>query len=165
VILGVLCPLESKNMNPYALPTVALQQALRPERMTRKNPSRFLLYPLAAVCISLFLAAAYRYQISGFKLTTVHFLDAGIQILIGLFGTSAFFLANRQLSKTTRRFTIFWSISAIIVLAISMFVDRLPTSIQELSLIVAFFATFLMVGFLAFRSDPREPILVSESKT
>ena len=155
-------------MNPYASPTSAFKQTLRPSQMAPRNPSRFLLYPLSAICISLFLAAGYRYLSNGFKFRTVYFLDAGIQTLIGLFGISAFLLAHRRLSNTTRRYTMVWSITAVSVLAISMFIDRLPSSVQELFLIVATFAIFLMVGALAFRSSPRELAFsqsVSESKT
>lgn len=160
--------MEPKDLNPYAPSTTAFQRSPLPSQIGRGNPARFLLYPLAAICISLFLAAGYRYLISGFEFRMAHFLDAGIQILIGLFGISAFLLARRRLSIATRRFTIVWSIAAVSVLTISMFVDRLPSSVLELFLIVSTFTVFLLVGFLAFRSCPQKDALsqsVSESST
>lgn len=160
--------MERKDLNPYAPSTIAFQRSPHPSQLARRNPSRFLLYPLAAICISLFNAAGYRYLINGFQFRTAHVFDAGIQILIGLFGISAFLLARRRLSIATRRFTMVWSIAAVSVLTIGMFVDRLPSSVPEIFLIVFTFSVFLLVGFLAFRSCPREHALsqsVSESST
>ena len=84
-----------RNMNPYAPPTFALPQTPQPQRIDLKNPARFLLYPLAAICIFFSLTMGARYLLNGFKFRTVDFLNAGLGVLEVLFGISAFLLATR----------------------------------------------------------------------
>jgi predicted membrane channel-forming protein YqfA (hemolysin III family) len=144
-------------MNPYAPPIVALPQSPQPRNVSLKNPARFLLYPLAALCTFLTLAHGWRVWRSGFQFRTAEFLNAGIYLLIALFGITAFFLGARKLSKNTRVFTILWSFAAASIIVISLFFDP-PTSIQELILILVIGSILLLVAILAFRGAPNDSL-------
>ena len=96
-------------MNPYAPPTVAMAASPEPSQVSLKNPARFLLYPLAALCILFFIAMEWHHWHNSFKFRTVDFLNAGAGALIGLFGFTALVLGSRKLSKNTRVLTMLWS--------------------------------------------------------
>jgi hypothetical protein len=144
-----------RNMNPYAPPTSSLPQTPQPQRVDLKNPSRFLLYPLAAICIFFSLTTGAFFLLNGFKFRAAHFLNAGIGVLEVLFGISAFLLASRNLSKKTRFFTILWSFAAVSLLAVGVYFDP-PSSIQELVLILVIGSILLLVGLLAYLAVARE---------
>ena len=140
-------------MNPYAPPIVEQQPSPQVRKGSLKNPARFLLYPLAGLCILFFLAMGWQYLQNGFGFTTVDFLNAGAGSLMGLFGISALFLGVRKLSKNTRLWTILWSAAAFSILGISLFFEP-PGSIQDFVLISAVGSILLVIAFLAFRSLP-----------
>ena len=149
-------------MNPYAPPLVAIPQSQEPRKVSLKNPARFLLYPLAALCIFFCLAMGWQYLQNGFDFRTVDFLNAGAGLLIGLFGITAFFLAAKKLSKNTRLLTILWSFAAVSIFVISMFFEP-PASIQDLILVLVTGSILLLVAILAFRSMPQASLLPDAS--
>jgi hypothetical protein len=140
-------------MNPYAPPTIELQQSPQPRKASHKNPARFVLYPLGALCILFSLALGWQYLRDGFAFKTVDFLNAGAGLLMGLIGMIAFILGALTLSKSTRMYTIVWSFVAVSILVISMLFEP-PTSIQDLTLILLTGSVLLLVLILAFRSVP-----------
>ncbi len=144
-------------MNPYAPSIVAKETSSKPGKGSLKNPARFLLYPLAALCIFFFLAIVWQYTKNGFKFKAVEFLNAGAGLLVGLFGFSGFFLGAMQLSKNTRVLTIIWSFAAVSILVISMFFEP-PASIHDLNLILLTGSILLLVAILAFRSVPQDTL-------
>jgi hypothetical protein len=144
-------------MNPYTPPAIAIPQDPT-VRVVVKNPARFLLFPLGAICIYFSITTGARYLLYGFRFRTVDFLNAGIGVLEVLFGISAFLLATRELSKKTRAFTIIWSLAAVSMLATGVFFNP-PSSIQDLILIIVSGSIFLLVGFLAFRKAAQGPTL------
>ena len=149
-------------MNPYAPPLVAIPQSQEPRKVSLKNPARFLLYPLAALCIFFCLAMGWQYLQDGFDFKTVDFLNAGTGLQIGLFGITAFLLAAKKLSKNTRLLTILWSFAAVSILVISMFFEP-PASIPDLILILVTGSILLLVAILAFRSLPQASSLPDAS--
>ena len=144
-------------MNPYAPPIVALPKASELGKVSLKNPARFLLYPLAALCIFFFLAMVWQFWQNGFKFRTAYFLNAGAALLICLFGITAFYLAAKKLSTNTRLLTILWSFAAVSILVISIFFEP-PASIADLNLILVTGSILLLVAILAFRSVPQSDL-------
>lgn len=149
-------------MNPYSPPMVATPKSQEPRRGSVRNPARIILYPLAALFILLSLATGWRFLENGFQFRTVDFLNAGIGLLIGMFGTTAFFLGARKLSKKTRVLTIVWSFAIVSILVISMFFDP-PASIQDVILFLVFGSIFLLVAILAFRSVPQGDLMTDNN--
>jgi hypothetical protein len=150
-------------MNPYAPPLVAIPPSQEPRKVSLKNPARFLLYPLGALCSLFCLAMGWQYLQDGFEFTTVDFLNAGAGLLIGLFGITAFFLAAKKLSKSTRLFSILWSFAAVSILVISMFFEP-PASIQDFILVLVTGSILLLVAFLAVRSEPQSSFVPDASE-
>ena len=151
-------------MNPYSPPIVATPKTQESRRGSLKNPARILLYPLAALFVLLSLATGWRFLQNGFQFRTVDFLNAGIGLLIGLFGTTAFFLGAKKLSKKTRVLTIVWSFATVSILVISMFFDP-PASIRDVILIFVTGSILLLVAILAFRSVPQGDLVTDHNDT
>lgn len=144
-------------MNPYAPPTVPMAASPEPSEVSLKNPARFLLYPLAALCILFFIAMEWHHWHNSFKFRIVDFLNAGAGALIGLFGFTALVLGSRKLSKNTRVLTMLWSVAGGSILVISMFFEP-PASLQDFLLISLTGAILLLVAILAFRSVPQRSL-------
>jgi len=146
-------------MNPYAAPTIEQLHAPQPKKLSLRNPARFLLYPLALLCVGFSLLMAWQYVQNGFEYTKrAEYLNAGAGLLVASFGISAFFLAARQLTKNTRICTIIWSTVAFAILLVSLYFEP-PASIGDISIFVVAAAILLLIAFLAFRRKIADPQL------
>ena len=65
-------------MNPYAAPTIEQLHASQPKKLSLRNPARFLLYPLALLCVGFSLLMAWQYVQTGFDYRKkAEYLNAG----------------------------------------------------------------------------------------
>ncbi len=146
-------------MNPYAAPTIFQLDSSQSKRLSLRNPARFLLYPLALLCVGFSLLMAWQYVQTGFDYRNeADYLNAGACLLVASFGISAFFLAARQLTKNTRNCTIIWSSAAFAILLVSLFFEP-PASIGDISIFVVAAAILLLIAILAFRRKIADPQL------
>ena len=146
-------------MNPYAAPTIEQLHASQPKKLSLRNPARFLLYPLALLCVGFSLLMAWQYVQTGFDYRKkAEYLNAGAGLLVAIFGISAFFLAARQLTKNTRTCTIIWSSVAFAILLVSLYFEP-PASIGDISIFVVAAAILLLIAILAFRRKIADPQL------
>ena len=146
-------------MNPYAPPTIEQLHAYQPKKLSLRNPARFLLYPLALLCVGFSLLMAWQYVQTGFDYgSEAEYVNAGAVLLVASFGISAFFLAARQLTKNTRTCTIIWSSAALAILLVSLYFEP-PASIWDISILVVAAAILLLIAFLAFRRKIADPQL------
>ena len=145
-------------MNPYAPPGIEQLEVSQSKKLSLRNPARFLLYPLALLCVGFSLLMALQYVQTGFDYRNkAEYLEAGAGLLVASFGISAFFLAARQLTKNTRICKIIWSAVAFAILLVSLYFEP-PASIGDISIFVVAAAILLVIAFLAFRrkiADPR----------
>ena len=117
-------------MNPYQPPSSIASGRRTFPKIQRRNPARFVLYPLAAICIFLCMGMASQFLRDGFPNRTPEYLNAGTALLMGMLGGTALFLAVTSLSRMTRVLTVCWSFITLSLLATSLIFER-PQSILE----------------------------------
>ena len=146
-------------MNPYAAPGIEKLEVSQSKKLSLRNPARFLLYPLALLCVGFSLLMALQYVQTGFDYRNkTEYLEAVAGLLVASFGISAFFLAARQLTKNTRTCTIIWSSAAFAILVVSLYFQP-PASIGDLSILIVAAAILLLIAILAFRRKIADPQL------
>jgi predicted membrane channel-forming protein YqfA (hemolysin III family) len=146
-------------VNPYESPAIESMPTSQVGNLPIRNPARFLLYPLAVLCVGFSLLTALHYVQNGFDYKKMAvYMNAGVGLLIAGFGTSAFLLAARQLTKITKTCTIIWSLAALGILLISLYFE--PTaSIRDVSIFLFGTVTLILIAIVAFRRKIEDPQL------